>query len=149
MSSSSSSGNSRCRSPRSGYVATASTTRRTVKRSWRMHGCPFIRLGSTVIRSKVIRLLCPKTLQNAIIPLTVFRFPLSTIRYPLFIAIHHSLFTVHCSLFVAIYDSRFTIYDCLPTTDHRLLTTDSRLLTTFLPCSLFLPQYILRWCSFA
>ena len=52
MSSGSSSGYSRSSSARSGYVAKASSTRRTVSRSPRTHGCPFIRAGSEVMRSK-------------------------------------------------------------------------------------------------
>src|SRR5580700_5968519 len=52
MSSLSSSGYSRNSSLRSGYVASASSTRLTVSRELRTHGWPFIRLGSEVMRSK-------------------------------------------------------------------------------------------------
>src|SRR5487761_225439 len=58
MSSSSSSGYSRFSSARSGYVASASRTRRTVRRRSRMHGSPFMRVTSIVILS-ILSILVP------------------------------------------------------------------------------------------
>src|ERR1700692_4027019 len=54
MSSSSNSGNARRSSALSGYIATNWTTRRTVSRRSRTHGCPFILPGSELTRSNTL-----------------------------------------------------------------------------------------------